>query len=296
MKISVVILTFNEARHIARAIESISGIAFEIIVVDSHSVDGTQEIAASLGANVLENVFETHARQFNWALQFVSSEADWVFRLDADEIATPELAQNLKFWLAQLDQSVAGVALRRRIVFMGKPIRWGGVFPISIVRVFRRGKGRSEDRLMDEHITVDGELAVNYTGEIHDISLHSLSHWLEKHNKYSTLEALEVLHGEYGVIDKFKYEKQGNILLEQARKQRIYNFFPRVLRPFLYLFYRCVIRLGVLDGARGLAFHVLQGFWYRYIVELKVMQVEDYIATRGCDPKEAISEILDVTV
>ena len=90
--------------------------------------------------------------------------------------------------------------------------------------------------------------------------------------------------------------KTGKLTFRAGKEAKNLQFFPRVLRPFLYLFYRCVIRLGVLDGVRGLAFHVLQGFWYRYIVELKVMQVEDYIATRGCDPKEAISKILDVTV
>lgn len=272
-KICVIILTYNEEEHIARAINSVKKIAKDILVVDSFSSDKTLDLAIKNGARVINNKFINHSNQFNWSLQYVNPEIDWIFRLDADEIVTPKLKDELLKNLSEISNDISGISLRRRIVFMGKEIKWGGVFPIQVVRMFRYGKGKAEDRLMDEHINVDGKIISNFYGEIHDINLHPLSRWIEKHNKYSNLEALEVIKKEMNYVNldsKFKLHSSAKI--KRIIKERIYLNLPAQLRPFLYFLYRFFIMLGFLDGRRGLAFHFLQGFWYRYLVELKIIE------------------------
>lgn len=131
-------------------------IADEIYVIDSHSTDDTVRIAREMGAEVLEHPFVTQAKQFNWALKQLPVDTDWILRLDADEIVSPELATAMAARLPEMRPEVAGVNISRRIAFMGRPIRHGGLFPVRLIRLFRYGRGQSEDRWMDEHILVDG--------------------------------------------------------------------------------------------------------------------------------------------
>jgi len=137
MTLTAVILTKDEAVHIARAIRSVAQVSDKVIVVDSGSSDGTVAIARALGAEVLVHPFVSQAKQFNWALEQLPNQTDWVFRLDADEVVSPELARSLAETLPALGPDVAGAEVLRRIAFMGRPIRWGGLFPVPIVRVLR---------------------------------------------------------------------------------------------------------------------------------------------------------------
>ena len=173
MTLTVVILTRDEELHIARAIRSVQAVADRILVVDSGSSDATVAIARDLGAEVLQHPFSNQARQFNWALEQLPADTDWIFRLDADEVVSPELALSLATRLPRLGPDVAGAEILRRIAFLGRPIRWGGLFPVSIVRVLRHGRGRSEDRWMDEHILLDGEV-FQLDGELLDDNLKPL--------------------------------------------------------------------------------------------------------------------------
>ena len=174
-KLCTVILTYNEEEHIVRAINSVKNIAEDILVVDSYSTDKTVDLALSNGAKIVQRKFVNHSNQFNWSLQHVNPNIDWILRLDADEIITSKLQDELIESLSDIPDDVSGISLRRRIVFMGKEIKWGGIFPIQVVRMFRYGRGKCEDRLMDEHINIDGKIVSNFYGEIHDINLHPLS-------------------------------------------------------------------------------------------------------------------------
>ncbi|HTU64210.1 MAG TPA: glycosyltransferase family 2 protein, partial [Polyangiales bacterium] len=114
--ISVLILTFNEHMHIARCIRSAQQFAQDVFVVDSGSDDGTADIARSLGAHVVQHAWENHhAGQVNWSLDHLPIQTDWVFRMDADEFVTPELARELDERLDTLPSDVTGVVLRRRL-------------------------------------------------------------------------------------------------------------------------------------------------------------------------------------
>lgn len=296
MTLTVVILTKNEERHIARALASISGIADRCVVVDSGSDDRTVELAEARGATILSNPFVTQAQQFNWALDQLPSKTEWVLRLDADEIITEPLAKQIEGILPRLGPETKGIYVARRMHFLGRPIQWGGVFPIRVLRVFRYGSGRCEDRWMDEHILVDGA-TIDLSGEIIDDNLNSLTWWTEKHNAYASREVVDLLNLEYGFranesVSDIRSGQQAGI--KRWLKEKVYSRLPGGLRAFIYFFYRFVVRFGFLDGKEGTAFHVLQGFWYRYLVDMKLHETKTYMRRNNVSADIAIHEILGI--
>ncbi len=285
--LTVIILTMNEARHIRRAIASVRDVATRILVVDSGSEDDTVALAKAAGAEVMYHPWTTHAAQFNWALDQIAGVPGWVLRLDADEVLTPALSAEIAAGLPD----VAGLYLRRRIWFMGQPVRYGGVFPVQVMRLFRNGAGRCEDRWMDEHIVVDGPTAT-LQGELVDNNLNPLDWWIAKHNRYASREVIDILNARYGLLPQGQGLQQGG--LKRWVKTVIYGRLPPGLRSGAYFFYRFVLRLGLLDGSHARAFHVLQGFWYRYLVDAKLAEVTGYIAETGAPPDLAIRRVLGV--
>lgn len=296
MTLTTIILTFNEERHISRAIESARAISDHILVVDSGSTDSTRSLAADLGAQVLEHPWINHATQFNWALEQLSSDTDWVLRLDADEIITLELAAQLRDALATVSPEIVGIYVSRRMSFLGRTIRHGGVFPIRVLRLFRHGRGRCENRWMDEHIHVDGP-TTGVQGEILDDNLNSLTWWTQKHNSYASREVVDLLNLEhrflpFDSIASLRGGQQAGV--KRWLKERVYTRLPGGFRASAYFFYRYVVRLGFLDGHEGTAFHVLQGFWYRYLVDAKLAEVKAYMHRTGADPRQAIAAVLGI--
>jgi glycosyltransferase involved in cell wall biosynthesis len=298
MRLTVVILTYNEQRHIERAINSVREVADQILVVDSGSTDDTVRLAKDLGAEVRHNSWKNYATQFNWALDALPSNTEWVFRLDADEVVTDALASEITGQLGSLSLSIGGVYISRRMTFLGRPIRWGGVFPVRVLRLFRHGRGRCENRWMDEHIIVEGETAA-FEGEIVDDNLNSLTWWTEKHNAYASREVVDLLNLEHGfmaheTVADLKGGQQAGV--KRWVKEKVYARLPGGVRAFAYFLYRYVIRLGFLDGKEGTAFHVLQGFWYRYLVDMKLHEVKAYMHRNDVDVVSAIRDVLGVEV
>lgn len=298
MKLTVVILTFNEERHIGRAIESVRPISTRVLVVDSASTDRTREIAAALGAEVLENRWVNYATQFNWALDQLPADTEWVFRLDADEVVTDGLALEIRERLLDQALGTSGIYISRRMNFLGRPIRWGGLFPLRVLRIFRHGKGRCENRWMDEHITVNGDTS-EFKGEIVDDNLNSLTWWTEKHNAYASREVVDLLNLEYGfmpleTVADLRSGQQASV--KRWIKEKVYARLPAGFRALEYFLYRYVIRLGFLDSREGTAFHVLQGFWYRYLVDMKLHEVKTHMKQNNVDVVTAIREVLRIDI
>ena len=298
MSLTALILTRNEERHIERVLSSVSCIADRCIVVDSGSSDKTIELATACGAEVLENAWVNYSTQFNWALEQLPDDTEWVLRIDADEVLTEGLINEIEKGLASLPAKVSGVFVSRRIRFLGRPIRWGGVFPIRVLRLFKYGSGHCENRWMDEHIIVEGETA-EFQGEIIDDNLNSLAWWTEKHNCYAAREVVDLLNLEYGfmkheTIARVRGAQQAGI--KRWIKENCYAKLPIGFRAFAYFCYRYVIRLGFLDGKEGTAFHVLQGFWYRYLVDLKLHEVRKRMDQDNKDVISAIHDTLGIDV
>ncbi len=297
MNVTAVILTFNEERHLARCIASLSGVADHIVVVDSHSTDETGSIARGLGASVLQHDFVNHAQQFNWALSQLPTDTNWIMRIDADEVLTTELAAEIRSELPKVRAEVDGVYFGRRMTFQGRLIKHGGVFPVPVLRLFRYGKGACENRWMDEHIKVQGP-TVAFRHELIDDNLNSLTWWTDKHNRYASREAVDLLNLEYGFMPHDSVASlSGNATgIKRWLKESVYARLPGGLRAFAYFFYRYVLRLGFLDGMAGMSFHFLQGFWYRYLVDAKVAEVKRHMRITGADVRSAIFDVLGIKV
>ncbi len=280
MSLAVIILTFNESRHIARALDSVAAIATGIIVVDSGSTDDTVAIAEGRGATVLTHPFVNQAQQFQWALNHAGIDTDWVMRLDADEVIEPDLAQEIAVRLSGLPDDVTGVTLDRKHIFMGKWIRHGGRYPLTLLRVWRRGKARIENRWMDEHIYLLEGRSVRFAGGFADINLNDLTFFTDKHNRYATREAVEVLnrrHGLFAADERTLSDDLPQARRKRALKEKVYNRLPLGTGPALYFIYRYVFQLGFLDGIEGAIYHGLQGFWYRFLVDAKIVELERQI-------------------
>lgn len=298
VKVVAIVLTFNEAQHLRRCLDSLRDVVDGVLVADCHSTDDTITIAESQGARVVRNVWTNHATQFNWALTQLEPDTDWVLRIDADEYLTPELAAEIRQQLPALGPGVEGVFMGRRMTFQGRMIRHGGLFPVRVLRLFRYGKGECEKRWMDEHIKVSGRTAV-FRGELIDDNLNSLTWWTDKHNKYASREAVDLLNLEYGFMahDSVASLRGGSQAgFKRWLKERVYARLPGGLRALAYFLYRYVVRLGFLDGKAGFAFHFLQGFWYRYLVDAKVAEVRRYMRVEGMDVAQAIERVLGIRV
>jgi glycosyltransferase involved in cell wall biosynthesis len=295
--LTVLILTKDEEHHIARAIQSVKNFSDRIVVVDSGSTDRTVEIATELGAKIFYREWTNQSKQFNWALEQLPDDTQWVFRLDADEIVSSALADQITNFLSSPDNGIVGVTVNRRIAFMGKSIRFGGLFPIQVLRLFRFGHGHCENRWMDEHIKVDGDV-LELSGELLDDNINSLSWWTAKHNSYASREVVDLLNLEIGfapvdTVAKLGFSQTGS---KRWLKEKLYAKMPIGLRAFLYFLYRFIIRFGFMDGKEGVAFHVLQGFWYRYLVDLKLYEVKKFMKNNNCDHKKAISIVLGINI
>jgi glycosyltransferase involved in cell wall biosynthesis len=298
MTVTAVILTFNEAQHLARCIESLQGLADQVVVADCFSTDATLDIARAHSARVIQREWVNHATQFNWALTQLNANTDWVLRIDADEYLTAELVAQFKACLPSIGTEVDGIYCGRRMTFQGRLIRHGGVFPIRVLRLFRYGKGECENRWMDEHIKVAGP-TLDVQGEIIDDNLNPLTWWTDKHNKYASREAVDLLNLKYHFmphdsVASLRGSKQAGV--KRWVKEVVYARLPGGFRAFAYFFYRYVIRLGFLDGQAGTAFHFLQGFWYRYLVDAKVAEVARYMRDHGVDIKVAMDRVFGVKV
>ncbi|VDC33962.1 glycosyltransferase family 2 protein [Pseudogemmobacter humi] len=276
--LTAIIMSLNEEQHITRCIESLRPVAERIVVVDSFSTDRTIEIAQRLGAEVLQNRFVSHAHQYQWALDRLGVTSAWILRVDADEYLETVLQQSILEFLAD-PGAVNAVFLRRKIVFLGRPILHGFFYPLKILRLYRTGQGRMEQRRMDEHITVDTPVCRTLDGDLVDDNLNCLAWWSSKHIGYARKEAWEIIACRQG--GQSAPPLSGAARRKRFLKNRVYNRLPSALRSTLYFFYRYVIGLGFLDGKAGFFFHFLQAYWYRTYVDATLYEIERQAAAEG---------------
>jgi glycosyltransferase involved in cell wall biosynthesis len=295
-ELTMVVLTFNEEEHIVRCIESATGVASRVVVIDSGSTDRTCDLASALGADILVHPFTNHADQFNWGLDHAAITTPWVLRLDADEYLVEGFAGKVLPALAQLGTDADGITLNRRLIFQGRWLRHGSLYPVRVLRLWRIGRGRLEQRLMDEHVTVQGRV-IHVEADFADRNLKSLTWWTEKHNGYASREAVELLNLEYQFLagrSTAPLQVGSQASAKRWMKEAVYARLPGGLRALAYFFYRYVLRFGFLDGKEGLTFHALQGLWYRYLVDAKLAELREYMTEHGVGPVSAIERVLGV--
>lgn len=291
MKITCFILTLNEEKHIARAIDSLRAVVDRVVVIDSLSTDRTVEIAQAHGAEVLQKSWISYSDQVNWAIGQISEGSDWLFRIDADEVLALKSRSQLRAVLADQPAALNGLTVRRSVRFLGRDMRFGGLSNIQILRIFRAGYGRCEARLMDEHICVDGRVGASGL-TIVDENLNSVAWMIEKYNRYSSLEAVEALNQRYNFLERGS-EVHARLSPSARRKRAIkYSFYMRVppgLRALWYFLFRYIAQLGFLDGKVGLIYHLMQALVYRVLVDAKLLQAETFLAANP----EALASVLN---
>ena len=253
--ISVIILVGKEEPHIGRCLERLRDLnPLQVLVVESQKGDRTHEIAVEHGATCVWHDWPgNQAEQFNWALDHVEIKGSWVLRLDADEYLYPETIEELKKLVTDggLPPDVTSLSLSRARRIFGGDIRHGH-HDIELVRVFKKGYGRSIAAEMDEHIVTSEGKNYKLKGKFVDDSLLPFAEWQEKHRNYAKREARMAIEG------------------RANKNKQLYYKLPPYFRAFAYFCIRYFLKLGFLDGLPGWRWHFWQGLWYRWIVDREI--------------------------
>lgn len=268
LDLTVIILTKDEAVHIRRCIESAKRLTDKIFVVDSHSTDGTQEIARQAGAEVVEHDYVNQAQQMQWAIDNLGIDTEWVMRLDADEYLSDELVEEIITKVPILPADVTGIYLPLDVIFQGKNVKHGRLRPPKILRIWRNGKAYMEQRWMDERMVLTEGQAVTFKGRFIDQNLNSLAWWTQKHNNYSNRELAVEAMRIYGIgLDD-------EALKGRNQKKGMYYQLPAFVRAGVYFSIRYFVLGGFIDGKAGLIWATLQAYWYRFLVDAKINEMK----------------------
>jgi len=236
MSLAVVILTRDEARHIADCIASVQW-ADHVVVFDSGSSDATREIASGAGAEVKVNTFHNYAQQRNDALNAVA--ADWVLFVDADERVNAALADEIRQTVS--NPAHTGYWIPRHNYIFGKLTRHTGWYPDYQMRLLRRGVARYDPERQVHELVI---LAEGTAGYLQNPLIHynydNAAQFHEKQRRYSAYDA--------------------QILFNEGVRPKIYTPYTQPLRHFKWRFFDLH---GYRDGLHGLRLSLLMG-WYEY--------------------------------
>jgi glycosyltransferase involved in cell wall biosynthesis len=281
LPVSVIIAVRNEAKNLPRCLQALTDVG-EVYVIDSQSTDETVEIARSHGAQVVQFHYQGGwPKKRQWAINTLPIGHAWILLLDADEVLTPELTDEIR--AAIQNPAIDGYFLLLRTWFLGRALRHGDV-SLWKLSLFRRGKGRYECRLKDqdasmadmevhEHVIVEGATARLRNPLIHH-NVESLSRYIQKHDEYSNWESRVLLQH---CDDR---ELPPSLLGTQAQRRRWLKrkLFAVPGSPVLLFLYRYVFRLGFLDGVPGLiycGFQAVQMFHTKAkIYEMKIYEMK----------------------
>ena len=270
--LAIVILTYNEEINLPQALNSVAGWANQIFILDSLSTDGTLEIARSFNCQIAQNKFENYAKQRNYALDHLPIDCEWVLFLDADEWLPDSLKEEISS-LISASPKENGFYIKRRFIWHGQWLRHG-YYPSWLMRLFRYGKGRCEDRTVNEHLIVDGLVGYLRNDFIHEDG-KGVTEWIAKHNRYATMEAIELMNTRTAPVCR---EIDVNLFGTQSQRKRwlrnkIWNRMPPLVRPFFFFFYRYVLAGGFLDGREAFIYHFFQALWFPMLIDVKYLEL-----------------------
>lgn len=266
LPITVVVLTKNESETIGGAIASVAGAFDEVVVLDSFSTDNTVELAGRAGVRVQQRHFDGYASQRNYALRDMAKRNEWVLFLDADERVTPELVRELKDGFSSLvARGVRMLYVRRKDMFEGRWLRRSSGYPTWFGRICHAPSVHIE-REINEEYHCSGRTSKLEQHLVHYPFAKGLRNWLDRHNSYSTAEALTKAAGEVGRGRLFARDPS-------VRRQAAKQIFMRLpCRPMLAFVYLYIIRTGFLDGRAGLRYAMLRAF-YELMISIKIDEI-----------------------
>jgi glycosyltransferase involved in cell wall biosynthesis len=275
--LSVLVTTRDEEANVERCLRSVQGFADQVFVLDSESTDGTVEIAQKY-AEVRTLAYD-HSRIipwiFQWGLDHLPIRNDWVLILEADQALPPALRRELAELFARPSIEADGFYIRRRQIFRGKPLRFGGYGGKVLLKLFRRSRSGLDPVEQDTRVYVRGPVGrLRAPLEEHNVKEDSIQFYLQKHLRYAEAFAREEFERRRGGIPwktapRLLGTPDERILWMKSRYYRM----PLYVRPFLYFLYRYFLLLGILDGKTGLVFHFLQAFWFRLIVDVRLEEL-----------------------
>jgi glycosyltransferase involved in cell wall biosynthesis len=267
--ISIVILTLNEAININACLASCAW-CDDIHVLDSGSTDATVEMAGRAGVHVHAHAFESFGAQRNWAIDHIPLKHDWVFHLDADERFTPELAAAIDERLAG-DPGEAGFCIPEKLMFMDRWLARAGGYPKYQMRLFHKGRMRFRDYGHGQREDGGGHLGRVDQPYVHFAFSKGLGDWIDKHNRYSAIEAQRVLSGTaepWSVVSLWSADRLG--------RRRAWKELGALLpfRSFARWFVTLFVQGGILEGRAGRTYARLMAM-YEEMISLKARLLQD---------------------
>jgi glycosyltransferase involved in cell wall biosynthesis len=276
--VTVLFTTRNEEVNIERSLASVHGFADQVFVIDSESEDRTVEIARRY-ADEVRNLPYEHGRIipwiFQWGLDNLPIRNEWILILEADQALTPELKTEMAALLARPGLQENGFYLRRRQIFRGKPLRFGGYGSKYLMKLFRRGHGELDPVEQDTRVYIQGPVGkLRAPIEEWNRKEDAILFYLQKHLRYADAFAREELERRrrdlpWKLTPRLFGTPDERVLWLKTRYYRM----PLFVRPFLYFLYRYLFQLGILDGKNGFVFHFLQAFWFRLIVDVRLEEL-----------------------
>lgn len=275
---SFIILTFNEEIHLPRLLNSIKGLNAEIFILDSGSTDKTLEIAKKYNTFIQSNPFVNHPKQWDFALKNLPIKTPWTIGLDADQVVTTELFELLKHFQDKDYKGISGIYFNRKNYFQGKWIRFGGYYPLYMLKMFRTDQGYSDlNENMDHRFIPNGKTMIWEKGHLLEENLkeNDINFWKAKHERYSDLIAVEEIERAQKLrTQTLNANLWGNPDERKTWFKKHWRNLPLGLRPYLYFSYRMIFKMGILDGKTGIRFHYLQGLWFRLLVDQKISDLK----------------------
>jgi glycosyltransferase involved in cell wall biosynthesis len=259
--VAVIMISLNEGHNIEAALQNLQGWAQEVFLVDSYSADETVDIALRYGVHVVQRKFRGFGDQWNFALRELPINAPWTMKLDPDERLTDELKAAITQQINTGQQT--GISFFRRLWFMGKPL------PIrqEVIRIWKTGRCQFTNVAVNEHPLVEGQV-VRIDGMLEHLDSPDLHHWVEKQNRYTSVEAISFISGhKLSVTPRLFGSKM-------ARRMWFKHNYMKI--PFRY-FVNHIMNLIIIkvwySGKVGLTWARLR-IWVRRMKEDKIREMQ----------------------
>lgn len=275
--VAVLITTRNEEANLERSLGSVVEWAEQVFVLDSESTDRTVSIARRMGASVSELPYD-HGRIipwiFQWGLDNLPIHCEWVLLLEADQALSRDLRDEIRSLLLGPRPEENGFFIRKRQIFRGQPLRFGGYGHKMHLKLFRRSEGELDPVEQDTRVYVRGRVGqLRGALEEWNVKEDEILFYLGKHLRYVEAFAQEEVRRRRGVAFKTSGRLFGSPDERILWQKRLWMKLPLQVRALAYFFWRYVVLLGFLDGANGFLFHFLQAFWFRLCVDVRLKEL-----------------------
>jgi glycosyltransferase involved in cell wall biosynthesis len=271
--LTVIVLTFNEETILNKCLSALDFVD-EIIVFDSYSTDNTLKIAMQHNTKIVQRTFDNYASQRNAALKEVSKTSEWILMVDADEIVTPELKEEIKNNIAT-QNDLTMYRVRRKDMFQNKWIKQSSGYPTWFPRLFKKGCVTVEREINEEYITT-GQEGLLKEHLIHYPFNKGLTWWFDKHNRYSEMEARKMVEEIKEPLSLRWFFSQDPVLRRKAQKRLSYRL---PFRPFFVFLAFYVLKGGFINGKAGYTFCKLRQI-YEGMIDIKFDELKTQLKNK----------------